>query len=167
MLQIQFHLWKQSSQNLETPNHSQSFNLSFLNLKNPNSLYASKGEKNPSSSSSTPNSFTSMFPFTFFRPLSNFVPFDHKYVMPPYAHQAFLSSKSYDEFFFLLTKKLKPKDVHGKIIQLHTRESFGKRLAQHCPWGHLTKWYDLEKLTPNIHELRVCVALSKIRQSMC
>ncbi len=84
--------------------------------------------------------------------------------MPPMPIKLSFLSKSYDEFFST-NPKIEAQRCSWKIIQLHTRESFGKHLAQHCPWGHLTKWNDLEELTPNIHELRVCAALSKIRQA--
>jgi hypothetical protein len=97
-----------------------------------------------------------MFPFTFFRPLSNFVPFDHKYVVPPMPIKLSFLPRAMMSFFFLLTKKLKPKDVHGRSSNYTLGRVLGSTLHNIVLWGHLTKWNDLEELTPNIHELRVC-----------
>jgi hypothetical protein len=77
-----------------------------------------------------------MFPFTFFTPLSNFVPFDHKYIHAANAHQAFPFLQRAMMSFFSTNQKIEAQRCSWKIIQLHTRESFGKRLAQHCPWGN-------------------------------
>lgn len=126
MLQIQIHLWKQSSQNLETLNQSQSFNLSFLNLKNPNSLYASKGEKIRSSSSSTPNYVTNLLHNTIYvTPLllcfhslfSDHCQILYLLIINTSCRQCPSSFRFFPRAmmsFFLLTQKLKPKDVHGR-----------------------------------------------------
>jgi hypothetical protein len=58
--------------------------------------------------------------------------------------------------FFLLTKKLKPKDVHGRS----SNYTLGRFWEAPCTTLSLGA-FNLEELTPNICELRVCAALSK------
>lgn len=136
---------------------------------NPNSLYASKGEKNPSSwSSSTPNYVTNLLNNTtfvtplllcFHSPFSDHCQILYLLIINMSCRQCPSSFPFFQELwwvFFLLPKKLKPKDVHGRSSNYTLGRVLGNTLHNIVLWGHLTKWNDLEELTPNIHELRVC-----------